>query len=80
MASEQSWTLTQKVSSRSCHHLEVDEPDLIAILDENDAKASRIVFHDKKGGDQGSAITDVLAAGSVVKSNEQGGDPTSKDP
>ena len=65
--------------SRSCHDLEVDGPDLIAILDENDAKASRIVFHDKKGGDQGSAITDVLAAGSVVKSNEQGGDPTSKD-
>ena len=71
--------MTQKVSSRSCHDLEVDGPDLIAILDENDAKASRIVFHDKKGGDQGPAITDVLATGPVVKSNEQGGDPTSED-
>ena len=71
--------LTPKVSSRSCHILEVDGPDLIAILDENDAKASRIVFHDRKGGDQGSAVTGVSATGSVVKSNEQRGDPTSKD-
>ena len=65
--------------SRSCHDLEVDGPDLIAILDENDAKGSRIVLHDKMSGDQGSAVTDVLATGFVVKSNEQGGDPTSKD-
>ena len=65
--------------SHSCRGLEADGPDLITILDDKDSRASRIVFHDKKSGDQGSAVTDVLATGSVFNSNEQGGDPTSED-
>ena len=65
--------------SHPCNDLEVDGPDLTAILDDKDSRASWIMFHDKKSEDQGSAVTDVLATGSVVKSNEQGGDPTSKD-
>ena len=65
--------------SRPCNDLEVDGPDLTAILDDKDPRASRIVFHGKKSGDQGSAVTDVLPADSVVNNNEQGGDPTSED-
>ena len=72
-------TDSQGQQSRSCRDLEVDGPDLTAILDDKDPRASRIVFHDKKSEDQGSAVTNVLATGSVVKSSEQGGDPTSKD-
>ena len=71
-------TDSQGQQSRSCRDLEVDGPDLTAILDDKDPRASRIVFHSKKSGDQGSAVTDVLATGSVVNSNEHG-DPTSED-
>ena len=64
--------------NHSYYDLEADGPALTATLDDKDPRASRIVFHDKNE-DQGSAVTDVLATGSVVNSNEQGGDPTGED-
>ena len=52
MDPEQSWTSAPKVN-RSYHDLEANGPDPTVVLDEGDARATRIVFQDKKSQDQG---------------------------
>ena len=64
----------QGQQSRSYHDLEAGGSDQTVVLDENDARASRIVFQDKKGEDQGSPAQKT----STVDGTGHGNDPKSE--
>jgi len=61
--------------SRSSHNFEY-QSDSTVTLDENDTRASRIVFQDKKREDQGLSVPGTSTAGALVGGGEHGDDPT----
>jgi len=65
-----------KGESRSYHDLE-NRPDSTVMPDENDTRASRVVFRDKKE-DQGLYLPGTSTAGAAVGGGEHGEDSTSK--
>jgi len=65
-----------KGESRSYRDLE-NQPDPTVTPDENDTRASRIVFQDKKE-DQGLYPPGTSTAGAAVGGGEHGEDPTSE--
>jgi hypothetical protein len=64
--------------SRSYHDLGADKPDLPAMSDEKDARASRIVFQEHKSEGQRPPAPEVSTPGVVVGGTEHGNDPASE--
>ena len=59
-----------------CHDFGANRPDLTVMLDEDDARASRIVFHDKDSEDRGLPALELSTTGVAV--DEVGNSPTSE--
>jgi len=77
LASERIWTSGPKVSRIVLvSRLRADRPDLPMAVDEHDTRASRIVFHDKKGEGQGLHASETLSAGATVGGDGHENDPT----
>jgi len=62
--------------SRPYHDVGTDRPDPTGTLDEEDPRASRIVFRDKEREDEGTPAQAALTSGAVIGGDEQGNDPT----
>jgi len=61
----------------SHRNLAADRSDSSTVtLDKGDTRASRIVFNDKRDGDQGGIAPETSAAGAVVGEDERGNDHT----
>ena len=70
LASERIWTSAQKVSGIAHRDFGADRPDSAVALDENDARASRILFDNNKNEDLKTSTT-----GAAVGSDESGSGP-----
>ena len=55
---------------RSYRDLESDQSDSTMTIDEKDAKASRIVFHNNESGDQGHPVPESSTTGAAVGGEE----------
>ena len=65
--------------SRIAHRdLGVDQPDSTVAPDEDDTRASRILFHDKKSEDQRLLAPETSIPGTVVDNDKHGNRPTSE--
>lgn len=62
-------------NGQRCHDSRGDPPDLTAILDENDVRASRIVFNDKGSEGQGLPVPGPSTSGAAVDGDGRGTGP-----
>ena len=75
-ASEQNWTSALKVSGIAYRDFGADRPDPTVALDENDARASRILFHNENSEYQRPPTPETSTPRTAVGDDERGNAPT----
>jgi len=76
LASERSWTSAPKVSGIAHRDFEADRPDPTAIPDENDARASRILFYNENSEDNVPPASGTSTPHTVVGGDKREDGPT----